>query len=79
MIMLFVFFEFLHIMHYVDGFLYIEPSLLPWDEDYLIMVNVFFFMYSWIHFVRTLLSIFALMFISQICLTFSFFGGSCMV
>jgi hypothetical protein len=24
---------------YIDGFLYIEPSLHPWDEAYLIMVN----------------------------------------
>jgi hypothetical protein len=24
---------------YIDGFLYIEPSLYPWDEAYLIVVN----------------------------------------
>jgi hypothetical protein len=24
-------------MDYVDGFLYVEPSLYPWDEAYLIM------------------------------------------
>jgi hypothetical protein len=24
---------------YVDGFLYIEPSLHPWDEAYLIMMD----------------------------------------
>ena len=26
-------------MDYVDGFPYIEPSLHPWDEAYLIIVN----------------------------------------
>lgn len=26
---------------YIDGFLYIEASLLPWVEYYLIMVNFF--------------------------------------
>jgi hypothetical protein len=24
---------------YIDGFLYIEPSLHPWDEAYLIMID----------------------------------------
>jgi hypothetical protein len=32
-------FEFVYVVDYVDGFLYIDPSLHPWDEDYLIMVN----------------------------------------
>ena len=26
-------------MEYIDGFPYIEPSLHPWDEAYLIVVN----------------------------------------
>jgi hypothetical protein len=26
-------------MDYIDGFPYIEPSLHPWDEGYLNMVN----------------------------------------
>ena len=26
-------------MDYINGFLYIEPSLHPWDEAYLIVVN----------------------------------------
>jgi hypothetical protein len=26
-------------MDYIHGFLYIEPSLYPWDEAYLILVN----------------------------------------
>jgi hypothetical protein len=32
------FFEFVHI-DYIDGFLYIESSLHPWDEAYLIMMD----------------------------------------
>ena len=33
------FFEFVYVVDYVDGFLFIELSLHPWDETYLIMVN----------------------------------------
>ena len=33
------FFEFVYIVDYIDGFQYIEPSLHPWDEIYLFMVN----------------------------------------
>ena len=36
--MVFVF-EFVYVLDYVDGFLYIEPSMHPWDEAYLIVVN----------------------------------------
>ena len=32
-------------MDYVDGFPYIEPSLHPWDEAYLIVVKVHFDMF----------------------------------
>jgi hypothetical protein len=33
-------FEFVYVVDYADGFSsYIEPSLQPWDEAYLIMVN----------------------------------------
>jgi hypothetical protein len=32
-------FEFVYIVDYVDGFLYIEPSLNPWNEAYLIMMD----------------------------------------
>jgi hypothetical protein len=33
-------FEFVYIMDYINGFFsYIEPSLHPWEEAYLIMVN----------------------------------------
>jgi hypothetical protein len=33
------YFEFVYIVDYVDGFLYIEPFLHPWNEAYLIIVN----------------------------------------
>ena len=36
--MVFVF-EFVYILDYIDIFLYIEPSLHPWDEDYLVMMD----------------------------------------
>ena len=32
-------FVFVYIVDCVDGFLYIKPSLHPWDEAYLIMMN----------------------------------------
>ena len=31
-------FEFVYIVDYIDGFLYIEPFLHSWDEVYLIIV-----------------------------------------
>ena len=39
MIMWFFFFDFVYIVDYVNGFSYIKPTLHPWDEAYLIMVN----------------------------------------
>ena len=36
--MVFVF-EFVYILDYVDGFRYIEPSLHPWDETYLVRTD----------------------------------------
>jgi hypothetical protein len=36
--MVFVF-EFVHIMDYLDGFLYIKPSLYPWNETYLVRMD----------------------------------------
>jgi hypothetical protein len=36
--MIIFFFEFVYVVDYVDGFPYIEPSLHPWDEAYLIVV-----------------------------------------
>ena len=32
-------FEFVYVVDYIDGFPYIEPSLLPWEEAYLIMMD----------------------------------------
>jgi hypothetical protein len=32
-------FEFVYLVDYLDGFLYIEPSLHPWDEAYLIIMD----------------------------------------
>ena len=36
---MFFFFEFIYVVDYIDGSQYIEPSLHPWDETYLIVVN----------------------------------------
>ena len=36
--MVFVF-EFVYIQDYFDGFLYIESSLHPWDETYLVKMD----------------------------------------
>jgi hypothetical protein len=66
-------FEFVYIVDYVDGFPYIKPFLNYWDEAYLDMI---FLMCSLIRFARILLSIFASVFIREICLKFSFFVGS---
>jgi hypothetical protein len=35
-------FEFIYIMDYIDGFLYFKPSLRPWNEAYLIMIDNLF-------------------------------------
>jgi len=34
-----LFFEYVYIVDYDDGFLYIKPSLHPWVEAYLTMLN----------------------------------------
>ena len=61
-------------MDYVDGFPYIEPSLLPWEEAYLIMMNDnfdgFFDLDS-----ENFIEYFALIFIREIGLKFPFFLG----
>ena len=36
---MFFFFEFVYIVDYIDGFPYVESSLHPWDEAYLIMMD----------------------------------------
>jgi hypothetical protein len=51
---------------YVNGFSYIKPTLYPWDETYLIMVNDGFDVFL----------VFALIFISEIGLKLSFLVGS---
>jgi hypothetical protein len=40
-----LFFEFVYIVDFVDGFPYIGPFLHPWDEAYLIVVNAGFDMF----------------------------------
>jgi hypothetical protein len=56
---------------YVDGFLYIEPSLHHWDEAYLIIVNDHFGV-----FLDLVGKNFILFFFWEICLKFSFLFGS---
>jgi hypothetical protein len=57
---------------YIDGFSYIELSLHPCDEAYLLMLdNVF--MCSLVYFVSILLSILASMYLKEIALKFCFF------
>jgi hypothetical protein len=34
-----IFFDFVYIVDYVDGFWNIEPSLHPWDKAYLVVLN----------------------------------------
>jgi hypothetical protein len=68
------FFEFVCIVYYIDGFLYNESSLNPWNEAYLIMVNDHFdvFLDS---FCENILSNFALIFIKEF--GQNFVGSSC--
>jgi hypothetical protein len=68
-------FEFVYIVDYFDGFSYIEPSLHPWDEAFLIMMDVCFVVFLESG-ARILLSIFASIFIREIGLKFSIFVGS---
>jgi hypothetical protein len=68
-------FEFVYIVDYVDGFLYIKPSLHPgmkptWSGWMIVL------MCSWILLARTLLRIFASIFIREIGLKFSISVGS---
>jgi hypothetical protein len=42
MFMCFFSLSFVYILDYVDGFLYIEPSLHPWDETYLVRMDDYF-------------------------------------
>jgi hypothetical protein len=60
---------------YIDAFPYIESSLYPWDEAYLIMVNDCFDVFLDL-ICKTEFSIFVLIFMMEIGLKFSFFVGS---
>ena len=66
--------EFVYIVDYINRYLYIEMTLHPCDEGYLIMVYYHFdaFLDSCIRLARILLSIFVSMFIKEIGLKFSF-------
>jgi hypothetical protein len=72
-------FEFVYILDYVDGFPYIEPYIEPctpgmkptWSRW-----MIFLLMCSWIRLARTLLRIFAWIFIREIGLKFSVSVGS---
>ena len=62
-------------MNYADGFVYIKPSLHPWDPAYLVMMDdcldVFLDSVS-----KNFMRIFASIFIRDIGLKFSIFVGS---
>ena len=63
-----------YIVDYVDGFPYIKPSLHPWDEAYLIMMDDRFDIFM--DLVCEDFIIFALIFIRENGLKLSFFVGS---
>ena len=64
--MVFVF-EFVYILDYIDGFPYIEHSLHPWDETYLVGMDKYFDMF--LDSVRE-------NFIEDFCIDISIFVGS---
>jgi hypothetical protein len=68
-------FEFVYIVGYIDGFPYIKPSLHPWEDAYLFMMDDLFDVFIdsvWEDFIE----IFASIFIREIVLKFFFFVGS---
>jgi hypothetical protein len=67
-------FEFLYIVNYIDGFPYIKPSLHPWDEAYLVMMDDRFDVFF--NSVCKDLIMFSSILIREIVLKFSFFVGS---
>ena len=71
--MVFVF-EFVYLVDYFGGFPYIEPSLHPQNEAYLIMMDDHFDVF--LDSVCKDFIIFASIFIREIVLKFSFFVGS---
>ena len=60
-----------YVVNYIYRLAYVEPTLYPWDEAYLIMVDKFL-MCCCNQFASILLKIFASMFIMDIGLKFSF-------
>jgi hypothetical protein len=68
-------FEFIYIVDYFDGFLYIKPSLHLWNEAYLVMMDdcfdVFLDLLS-----ENFTEYFAWIFIRETGLKYSFFVGS---
>ena len=72
--MVFVF-EVVYILDYFDRFLYIKPSLHPWNKTYLVRMDDCFNMFL-DSVARILLRIFASIFIREIGLKFSIFVGS---
>jgi hypothetical protein len=64
----------LSLFYNVDGFPHIKPSLHPWDESYLIMMDDHFGVF--LDMVSKNFIIFASIFIREIGLKFSFFVGS---
>jgi hypothetical protein len=62
-------------MDYVDGFLFINPSLHPWTETYLARMDDCFDVFL-IWLARISLRVFASILIRQIVLKFSVFVGS---
>jgi len=71
-------FEFVYIVDYIDGFSYIKPSLHPWDEAYLIMMDDCFDVLL-DSVCKNFIEYFASIFIREIGLKFSFFVGLCVV
>jgi hypothetical protein len=67
-------FEFVYVVDYIDGFLYIKPSLHQWDEAYLVMMDVRFDVLLDLFCVDFI--IFASIFIREIGMKLSFFVGS---
>ena len=59
-------FSFVDVVYHTDWYLYVEPSLWPWDESNLIVVYDLVFMCCWIWFANILLRIFAFIFIKDI-------------
>jgi hypothetical protein len=76
--MFFFSFEFVYVVDYIDGFLYMEFSLDSWDEGYLFMVNNHFDVFFdsvWENFIEN-----SSIYIREIGLKFSFLLlGLCLV